>query len=141
MNSRLGWSLSLAALLLIAGVGGAQSQIDKLHQVSSIHHATFDLKTGEVNQQKAGGIACWSNTDTSYFFSFPGSTGGVDEWVAFGDNTGSNEAAGCALGTDIVRCFSFGYASNVLSTSVGGLDYGCEYCRDLARVCAHGGAD
>lgn len=119
VSSKSLFSVAVASLAF-AGVASAQTQFNNLHKVSSINHATYDLKTGEVNKQKAGGIACWSNTDTSYFFSFPGSTGGVDEWTAIGDNSASNEAAGCAGGTGIISCFSFGYASNVLSTSVGG---------------------
>ena len=65
-------------------------------------------------------MPCWSNTDTSTFFSFPGSSGGIDEWVVFGNSLTSNEASGCPDGTDVVRAFTFGYASNALDPSVSG---------------------
>ncbi|MFT7540045.1 MAG: hypothetical protein ACI9K5_001004 [Gammaproteobacteria bacterium] len=109
------------ALAAMTTVGTAQTSTGlQTHAVNTVGTATLNLATGELTRgatdKTVALLPAFANTDTSGFYSTGSvvtSLGGVDEWLDFGTVTTDT-------GSDAVGAFTFGYASNLTDTVLGG---------------------
>ncbi|MCP4251506.1 MAG: hypothetical protein GY778_31095, partial [bacterium] len=110
--------------------------------VNTVGTATLDLATGEMTRgasdKTVNLLPSFANTDTSGFYSTGSivtTLGGVDEWLDFG-------VMQTDTGSDTVGSFTFGYASVMTDTLLGGpgAQVNLRFYDGITGFCADSGA-